>query len=96
MPVLEAAHIQPYSRGGAHRVDNGLLLRRDLHRLYDLGYVTVTPEYVFRVGDRLRDEFKNGRTYYSLDGATIATPDHPSWKPNRELSEWHRRSVFKD
>ena len=50
-PVLEAAHIRPYAEGGEHRIDNGLLLRRDLHRLFDLGYVTVTPDYVFHVGE---------------------------------------------
>ncbi|MCL5735370.1 MAG: HNH endonuclease [Actinobacteria bacterium] len=75
LPALEAAHIQPYVQGGQHRVDNGLLLRSDLHRLYDRGYVTVTPDYVFRVGDSLRDDFKNGRSYYGLDGAKIPVPD---------------------
>jgi hypothetical protein len=45
LPVLEAAHIKPYSQGGEHRVDNGLLLRSDLHTLFDQGYVSVTPDY---------------------------------------------------
>ena len=62
-PVLEAAHIMPYARGGEHRVNNGLLLRRDLHRLYDRGYVSITPDYVFLVGESLREEFQNGRSY---------------------------------
>ena len=35
LPVLEAAHIKPYADGGEHRIDNGLLLRRDLHTLRD-------------------------------------------------------------
>jgi putative restriction endonuclease len=77
-PALEAAHILPYGQGGEHRVDNGLLLRSDLHRLYDRGYVTVTPDYVFRVSDRLRDEFQNGRSYYGLDEAKIAVPERES------------------
>jgi putative restriction endonuclease len=94
-PVLEAAHIMPYSQGGKHRVDNGLLLRSDLHRLYDRGYVTVTPEYMFRVGGRLREEFKNGRTYYGLNNQTIEIPAKEVWRPNRELLEWHVQTVFK-
>jgi putative restriction endonuclease len=94
-PVLEAAHIMPYARGGQHRVDNGLLLRRDLHRLYDRGYVTVTADYVFRVGDRLREEFKNGRSYYGLNGSTITVPGQELWRPNRELLDWHGHEVFK-
>ncbi len=94
-PVLEAAHIVPYGRGGGHRVENGLLLRSDLHRLYDHGYVTVTPDYVFRVGDSLREDFRNGRSYYHLDGAPIAVPAPVVWRPDRELLDWHGREVFR-
>lgn len=94
-PVLEAAHIMPYARGGEHRVDNGLLLRRDLHRLYDRGYVTVTPDYVFRVGDSLREEFKNGRSYYGMDGSIAAVPAQELWRPSKVLLDWHGQEVFK-
>ena len=94
-PVLEAAHIVPYACGGEHRVDNGLLLRSDLHRLYDRGYVTVTPDYEFRVGERLREDFKNGRSYYGLSGLRIAVPEETLWRPNREGLEWHQREVFR-
>jgi hypothetical protein len=59
------------------------------------GYVTVTPDYVFRVGDSLRDDFKNGRSYYGLDGQKIALPAHELWRPDRELLAWHRESVFR-
>jgi hypothetical protein len=48
LPALEAAHIRPYSDGGVHEASNGLLLRRDLHSLFDAGYVTVTPRIPFR------------------------------------------------
>lgn len=94
-PVLEAAHIVPYGLGGEHRVDNGLLLRSDLHRLYDRGYVTVTADYTFKVGDSLREEFNNGRSYYGLNGLTITVPERALLKPNKELLDWHGHSVFK-
>ena len=95
IPVLEAAHIRPYAQGGQHRVDNGLLLRRDVHRLYDRGYVTVTPDQIFRVGERLRDEFKNGRSYYGMNGSTIRVPSRQQWHPDRNLLEWHASNVFR-
>jgi putative restriction endonuclease len=95
MPALEAAHIKPYAAGGQHLVSNGLLLRRDLHRLYDLGYVTVTPEYVFSVGNRLREEFKNGRSYYGLDGTEVVVPSCETLRPHKELLEWHRQTIFR-
>jgi len=94
-PVLEAAHIIPYSSGGTHSVENGLLLRRDLHRLFDLGYVTVTPDFEFQVGSRLRDEFSNGRSYYELSGSTISLPVAAHQRPRRESLEWHARELFK-
>jgi len=94
-PVLEAAHILPYSRGGQHRVDNGILLRRDLHRLFDLGYVTVTTDYKFRVGSRLRKDFHNGRCYYDLDKQTITLPELSSLRPQKEFLEWHEGALFK-
>ena len=95
IPVLEAAHIMPYSSGGQHRINNGLLLRSDVHKLYDHGYVTVTPDYVFRVGDKLRDEFHNGHSYYSLDGQRIYIPDSVTSRPDRALLEWHQQECFK-
>jgi putative restriction endonuclease len=51
LPALEAAHIQPYGKGGEHQVQNGLLLRSDVHRLFDKGYVTLLQwhnEHVFQ------------------------------------------------
>lgn len=95
VPVLEAAHIMPYKRGGKHRVDNGVLMRRDLHRLFDLGYVTVSPDFVFRVGDCLRSEFRNGRSYYDYQNRPIVVPEIEVWQPSKELLEWHGQVVFK-
>ena len=66
LPALEAAHIRPYGDGGAHEARNGLLLRRDIHSLFDAGYVTVTPNLRLEVSRRIREEFDNGRHYYAL------------------------------
>src|SRR6185369_266324 len=59
-PVLDAAHIRPVGPGGQHRLDNGLLLRTDVNRLFDAGYVTVNPDGRFLVSPRLKDDFDNG------------------------------------
>ena len=68
LPVLDAAHIRPYSKGGQHDVRNGLLLRRDIHSLFDRGYVTVTPEHRFEVSRQLDEDYGNGKVYYDLLG----------------------------
>ena len=58
LPALEAAQVRPYADGGAHALPNRLLLRADIHRFYDAGYVTVTPDYRFRVSHDLADDFR--------------------------------------
>jgi len=61
----------PVGRCGRTRSRNGLLLRRDIHSLFDSGYVTVTPEHRFEVSRRIREEFDNGKHYYALQGAHV-------------------------
>jgi putative restriction endonuclease len=94
-PVLEAAHIVPVSRGGLHRPDNGLLLRSDIHKLFDRGYVTVRPSGDFAVSPRLREDWQNGRIYYELDGHRVRMPDAPALRPNAQYLEWHNDVLFK-
>lgn len=49
LPALEAAHIQPFAENGPQDVRNGILLRADLHRLFDQGYLTVTIDHRLEV-----------------------------------------------
>lgn len=95
LPVLEAAHIRPWKDGGRHELPNGLPLRRDIHRLFDLGFVTVRPDLRFAVSPALRDAYANGRTYYALAGGTIADPALADARPSRELLEWHGDVIFR-
>jgi len=95
LPVLEAAHIKPVAEGGRHEIPNGLLLRSDLHRLFDRGYVTVTPDYKVRVSRRLRDDFHNGEEYFQLEKKELWIPHKISERPDREFLEWHGDIVFK-
>jgi|WetSurMetagenome_2_1015567.scaffolds.fasta_scaffold19521_4 putative restriction endonuclease len=94
LPVLEAAHIKPIAGSGTHRIGNGLLIRSDIHRLFDRGYVTVTPDYRFHVSHRLRDDFNNGEIYYRMNGGEIWVPREASKRPDKELLEWHADTIF--
>lgn len=95
LPALEAVHIKRYSEDGEHRVDNGLLMRRDLHALFDLGYLTVTPELKVEVSRRIREEFENGREYYRLHGKLIRCPENPLFRPSDTYLRWHNERVFR-
>jgi len=94
LPVLDAAHILPVTEGGQHRLDNGLLLRTDVHRLFDTGYVTFTPDGRFLVSRRLKDDFDNGEPYMPFNNQRIFLPGDPVSQPNREALEWHKATVF--
>jgi HNH endonuclease len=96
-PVLEAAHIRPVSPlyGRENRLDNGLLLRSDVHRMFDLGYLSVDTRYRLRVSSRLRAEFGNGEAFYANEGKVITPPDWRSDQPNVAFLQWHMDTMFK-
>ena len=84
LPALEAGHIRPYAKNGPHEIRNGLLLRSDLHNLFDLGYLTVTLDYRVNVSRRIKEEFENGRDYYALHGASVMMPDRIDLSPDAD------------
>jgi putative restriction endonuclease len=94
LPALEAAHIKPYAEEGPHAVNNGLLLRSDLHRLFDRGYLTVTPEYKVEVSDKLKGHFHNGKSYYPLHGTDIKFPRSIGLRPDPNFLRWHNEHKF--
>jgi putative restriction endonuclease len=94
-PVLQAAHIRPVTEGGEHRLDNGLLLRSDIHTMFDRGYLGVDPSYQLLVSPRLREDFQNGDQFYARAGQIIDLPGNRADRPNREYLEWHLDEVFK-
>ena len=94
LPVLEATHIHPWAVGGTHSIPNGVPLRRDLHRLFDLGYVTIRSDMRFSVSRRLRDDYANGRAYYELDERELRLPDREDLRPDPAVLSWHGAEVF--
>lgn len=94
LPALEASHIRPYSASGPHNVKNGILLRSDIHRLFDNGYVTVTTDLRFEVSKRIKEEFENGRDYYDLSGKRIDVPENYIFQPAIQFLTWHNENVY--
>lgn len=95
LPVLEAAHIKPFAQEGPNNTYNGLLLRSDFHKLFDLGLVTVTPDFHVEVSPKIREEWFNGKAYYRLHGQKMAIlPANPAERPNPEFLAWHNENRF--
>ncbi len=97
LPVLEAAHIRPYALNGPHRVSNGILFRSDLHKLFNVGYVTVTPELRLLVSPRLKEEWENGREYYAYHGKPLQVYPHDgASRPGAEYLAWHNEHRYRE
>ncbi|MBS4055177.1 MAG: HNH endonuclease [Thermaerobacter sp.] len=95
LPVLDASHIKPFAQGGPHKVSNGLLLRQDIHTLFDRGHITINKDYVIEVSRRIKEEYGNGREYYALHGKILSSlPGHMDEKPSREFLLWHNENVY--
>jgi len=95
LPALEAVHIRSYANEGPHEIFNGILLRADLHRLFDTGYMTVTPELHLEISPRLRADYNNGRSYYPFQGTRLSVPKDELHRPNKEFLMWHNEHVFR-
>ena len=96
LPVLQAAHIKPFTAEGPNSVNNGLLLRSDLHILFDRGYLTITPEYKIEVSRKIKEEFDNGKNYYAFHGKDFYTlPKTVEERPSLEFIKWHNENIFR-
>ncbi|HEX5182370.1 MAG TPA: HNH endonuclease [Allosphingosinicella sp.] len=84
-PLLEAAHIHPYRGPETNSVQNGLLLRSDLHTLFDLGLITVSSARTINVSPVLADT-----DYAALDGQALKLPALFKDYPSELALAWHR------
>jgi putative restriction endonuclease len=96
LPVLEAAHIKPYVESGPHFISNGLLLRSDMHKLFDTGYLTITRDLKVEVSSRIKEEFQNGKEYYQYHGKDLLfLPNRDFDKPNEKYIDWHNTIIYR-
>jgi len=90
--VLDAAHISPYRGDHTNTMDNGLLLRTDIHNLFDLGLLSIYPSTMqVWVSPLIDDPY-----YRSLDGRKVNDPAHPSLRPSDDALRNHFDSRNED
>lgn len=88
--VLEAAHIQPYCQEGTFNLSNGLLLRADIHTLFDLGLLAVDSKTMtIVIASNLKDT-----NYRSLVARKLLLSQEHQNIPDRKALDTHRREVF--
>jgi hypothetical protein len=83
--VLEAAHIVPYQGPQTNHISNGLLLRADLHTLFDLGLIAIDPSSMrVVVASALRQT-----EYGELQGRAVRIPGEDFCRPNDDALQIH-------
>ena len=96
LPVLEAAHIKPFAATGPHFISNGILLRSDMHKLFDGGYLTITNDLKVEISSRIKEEFQNGKECYQYHGKELLfLPNKEIDRPNERYIDWHNTNIYK-
>lgn len=87
--VLEAAHIHPYLGDATNVVSNGLLLRADVHTLFDLGLLWINPaDLRIEISEVLRDS-----EYVSIEGRSLYIPENEAERPSRPALEFRFNTI---
>lgn len=87
--VLEAAHIHPYLGDATNVVSNGLLLRADVHTLFDLGLLWINPaDLRIEISEVLRDS-----EYISIEGRSLYIPENEAERPSRPALEFRFNTI---
>jgi len=87
--ALEAAHIAPYKGPETNNVTNGLLLRVDLHTLFDLGLFAIDARsFTVLIGPSLR-----GSDYAQWSGKRVYLPRVATQRPSVNALRQHREKA---
>ena len=83
--VLQAAHIVPYQGNETNKLDNGLLLRSDIHDLFDKHFISIEPNdlYIF-----VNSTLKNSE-YFQYHGKKMLLPTSQIKRPSIKALEIH-------
>jgi putative restriction endonuclease len=70
------------------------LLRKDIHSVFDAGYVTIKDDFTFSVSKKVKEVFNNGEEYFRLHGARLRLPETKADWPDVELLRWHNKDRY--
>ena len=78
--IIEAAHIMAYINTESNNIQNGILLRRDIHRLFDLDLIAIDTDYNILVSSKLKDT-----PFYKYQGQKILLPKNEKNHPSKDV-----------
>ena len=90
--VLDAAHIIPYTESYDNSECNGIILRTDLHRLFDRGMISFDPNS----GRLVLSNVLAQSTYFEFQNRSVFWPKDSKKRPSRENISWHFYNIFRE
>ena len=86
LPVLDAAHIHPYSGPASNHIENGILIRSDIHAIFDLGLLAIDSTSM----RCLIDPSLTATPYGRMQGKKLRLPADSSKWPSSLALDAHR------
>lgn len=91
--MVDACHIHPFSISNDDTVSNGISLSPTLHRAFDRGLITITPNFLVRISPTI-EEKESSFPFSNFEGKQIQLPKKYEWYPSLESLKWHNKEVF--
>jgi putative restriction endonuclease len=96
--LLIASHIIPWKERKDTRINpqNGICLNALHDKAFDIGLLTITPDYIVKVSDKLKANVENNtiHEYFNkYDNSSIILPKR--FLPSREFLDYHYQNIFR-
>lgn len=89
--ALQIAPINPTAVAGLNDFSNALLLRADIHNLFDARLLSIEPiALTVVVAPRLEST-----SYAELQGRKVVQPERVAWRPSRQAIDAHYRQFMR-
>lgn len=90
VPMIEAAHIVPFTSSGNNSPRNGLALCPNLHRAFDWGLISITDDYRVLVRKGLRESEDSLYRLNKIEGRSLSLPQDDRFCPDPHFLGHHR------
>lgn len=94
LTMVDACHIKPFAVSFDNTLTNGIALCPNLHRAFDRGLLSVNDRYEVIFSDAFTENADSAFRLRQMEGATLALPQNPQYRPSLAALKWHRENVF--
>lgn len=92
--LIDACHIIPFHLEYDDTIGNGIALCPNLHRAFDNGLMTITPDYSIIVSKKFMENEASVYSIRQFDSKKIILPVNRLFHPRKEALQWHSENVF--